>query len=305
MFKSIVSITLSAFFIIGAAIGSKYLFANRFKRGTASENYLHNFLPRPAMISRVTEATQRWPFYTDGVPKNPEYPCGTAVECSRKSRRRTETLNLALQHFQKDFTKVNATNETLADLNNFFIAHWCERSVFHSVCGTDPYHRSKIFKLTSYNENNKGARSVFQPEDGATGVLLLTADGQYVRIYFNARAQGKQYGDGNTGVIYQYGQGLNSIQNVSIGLRGSVYRDGEVITNDRLGQLYIHWSDTDSNAHIFWWEHHKISYSDGLLRIAMQRDGFEEKWEEVLFDDLNPLGQRAISHAGPGFETLW
>jgi len=232
MFKSIISISCTGLFILGAIIGSKALFSGtKFKREPASENYLQNFTPRPEMITRVTEATQRWPFYTEGVSKNPEYPCGTAAECARKSRRRSEMLRLTLQNFQEDLTKNNATDETLADLQNFFIAQWCDRSVFHTVCGTDPYKRSKIFKLVSYNEGGRGSRTVFNPDEGATGVMLLTSTGQYVRIYFNSRAHGPSFGDGNTGVIYQNGQGLNSIQNVSIKLRGSVYRCGKVISN--------------------------------------------------------------------------
>lgn len=146
---------------------------------------------------------------------------------------------------------------------------------------------------------------MFQPEDGATGLMLLTSSGQYVRIYFNSKARGKKFGEGNTGVIYQNGQGLNTIQNVTISIRGSVYRDGEVISNENLGQLYIHWTDNDLDAHIFWWEHNVITYNSGLLTIAMPRDSFEEKWEETTLDELSLVAQRAVSSGGPGFQALW
>lgn len=306
MFKSFISVALTAIFIVGAIAGSRYLFAANNKRAPASyDNLLNGFSPRPELITRVTEATQRWPFYTEGVSKNPQYPCGTAPECRRKNLRKSEMLRISLASFQEDLTKNNATDETLADLNNFFIAQWCDRDVFHSVCGTDPYNHSKIFKLTSYRDGGRGSRDLLQPESGATGLLLLTSSGQFVRIYFNSKVSGKKFGEGNTGLIYQNGQGLNSIQNVTIALRGSVYRDGEVISNENLGQLYIHWSDNDLDAHIFWWEHNVITYNSRILTISMARDSFEEKWEETSFDELSPVAQRAISSGGPGFQALW
>lgn len=106
MFKSVVSVAFTATFIIGAIVGSRYLFTdNSPNRAPASnDNYLAGFSPRPELITRVTEATQRWPFYTEGVSKNPEYPCGTPPECRRRNLRKSEMLRISLASFQEDFT---------------------------------------------------------------------------------------------------------------------------------------------------------------------------------------------------------
>lgn len=261
----------------------------------AAPNYMSGFPLRPLLIPAKTK-------YKTQVERPPQYP----ILRDNFTEDQYQTLSCLITTSDRMGKKIQTAKdlnyENLADSENLFIARWCLHGVVHKVCGNDVSGESKIYRLQSFKMMDE-PRDTFDPSKGAVGLMLLTKKGDYLRLYFNPTSASNKwnmgritYADGNTGVIYKDGNGLNSIQNFQ------AYFRSEEKSNPDPANLQI--TVGGMNDHRGWWEHNTIALQNKNLVISQTEDQFEEKWQEVNTDELSPVERRTISRDGPGMKIL-